>query len=169
MESEKKFKVDIGNPRGDNITESEVEQAIRDILNWVSSNVPNFSPSEGTSDSLVANAPFALKKLFEIHDGGVPLQDTFRTIPVQQIKQAVEAGEVSINWKVSYLPFARNNEGEFLVADLSTGEVLEWSIDYGVGEQLAQSMGLYLENIRNNMLSHKYQYIDEDVGIIEGV
>ena len=48
-------------------------------------------------------------------------------------------------------------------------EVLYWSIDIGVIEQTSPSLGLYLERLRNGMLSGKLEYIDEECGLIETV
>lgn len=169
MEANKKFSVDKGNSRGSQISSEEIDQAVRDILAWLQSHVTNFSPP-GPSDRIseLQNPALALVKLLQRHDGGIQLTETFVTLPITEILDAIEVGQVSIYWKNSYIPFARNIEGEFLVVD-GDNEVFQWNLDVGIVEQVGESLGLYLENLRNGMLSRKYQYLDEDCGLVESV
>ncbi|CAG9327274.1 unnamed protein product [Blepharisma stoltei] len=169
MEANKKFVVDKGHSRGTQISSEEIDQALRDILAWLSTNVPNFSPP-GPSNRInqLQNPPLALLKMLQSHNGGIQLQETFITISVEEILDAIEVGRVSIYWKNGYFPFARNIDGEFLVVD-GEGGVFHWNLDIGIVEQVGESLALFLETLRNNMLSRKYQYLDEDCGLVESV
>ena len=59
MESNKKFSVDSGHARGENISIEEIHQALRDIMNWLLTNIPSYSPPPGLQFSE------ALKELIE--------------------------------------------------------------------------------------------------------
>ena len=47
------------------------------------------------------------------------------------------------------------------------GEVLQWNLDIGVVDSLAETLESFLENISSNMISGKYQYLGPDNGLIE--
>lgn len=169
MDPNRKFVVESGPvPRGNSISEDEISQAIRDILSWLSSNIPSFSPNGPASASPMSS--FTLNKLLCIHNGNIQLHDTFKTLSLDEISSYNEECKVSIYWDNSYIPIAKNIDGEYLVLDLANNEkVLQWSLDEGVVEQVAESLGLYLENLRNDMLSGKLIYMDDDMGLVEQI
>ena len=96
------------------------------------------------------------------------MQETFTTLSYDEINEAIELCKVSIYWKTTYMPFARNSDGDFLMVD-NNGEVVQWSLDSGVAEQISKSLESYIETFRNNLLSRKYQYLGPDCGMIESV
>lgn len=165
MEPARKFVVDPGNSRGNKISCEEIDQAVKDIANWVACNIPQHVTRAGRE---TAAFPYAVNKLFSVADGGLQLQETFKTLSVEELGAASEVGRVSIHWKHNYIPFARNNEGEFLVVE-GEGQVLHWDLDTGVVEQLSEHLGLFLEELRNGLLSRKFSYLGEDCGLVEEV
>jgi hypothetical protein len=169
MDPNRKFVVESGPvPRGNSISDDEISQAIRDILSWLSSNIPSFSPNGPALASPLHSS--TLNKLLGIHNGNIQLHDTFKTLSLDEISSSNEECKVSIYWDNSYIPIAKNIDGEYLVLDLANNEkVLQWSLDEGVVEQVAESLGLYLENLRNDMLSGKLIYMDDDMGLVEQI
>lgn len=163
---ESKFVVESGSARGENITMEEVQQALRDISNWLQSNIPSISLPDGAIASPHMN--LYLSAMLLQHNGGIQLQETFKTLSMQAIEESQKEVCGSANWNAGLTVFAKNNEGDFLVLS-EVGEVVQWNGDEGVVDRLAKNLGLYLENLRNNMLSRKYQYLGEDCGLIEGV
>ena len=172
MEPNRKFIVESGPiPRGNSISDDEISQAILDILSWLSSNIPNFCPNSAASVSQTSSYNSStLSKLLTIHNGNIQLHDTFKTLSLQEISNSLEECKVSIYWDNSYIPIAKNIDGEYLIIDLAHSEkVLQWSLDEGVVEQVSESLGLYLETLRNDMLSSKLIYMDEDMGLVEQI
>lgn len=165
MESNKKFVVDSGSARGSNVSSEELLQALRDMDNWLRSNVPSYNPNNGREPA--AGLPLYLSLLISNHDGGIQLHETFKTLSSEAIQQNQNLNSSNGNWPAHAIPFAASNDGDLLLL-LETGEVAQWN-DEGIVENLAQNLGLFIEGIRNKMLTRKFQYLGEDCGLIEGV
>jgi hypothetical protein len=165
MEPNKKIAVAHSNSRGDKITREEVVQALRDIVNWVRENVPGYTSNSGISELPDGFHPI-LGLILNFQNGGIQLHETFITLSLGQTLESIELCKVSIYWKSTYTPFARNNDGEFLMVE-TEGQVVQWNLDIGVVEQISKNLETYLENLRNNMLMRKYQYLDPDCGLID--
>ena len=70
------------------------------------------------------------------------------------------------HWKEEYIPFAVDLDDCFLIIDgTDAGAVYEYSED-GKGKLISDSFPEYLEKFRDQLLSGKYEFI-EDVGIVE--
>jgi hypothetical protein len=165
MESSKKFVVDSGSARGSNITSEEVHQALRDMDNWLHTNIPSYKPNNGGGSP--SDFPQFLSLLISNHDGGIQLHETFKTLSVASINLSRSSNASKSAWPAGSIPFASSNDGDLLII-LASGEVSQWNED-GIVEHLAQNLGLFIENLRNKMLSRKFQYLGEDCGLIEGV
>jgi hypothetical protein len=46
--------------------------------------------------------------------------------------------------------------------------VIAWNRDQGVTEEISDNLGLLLESLRNSVLEHKFEYID-DCGLVEKI
>ncbi|OMJ82257.1 hypothetical protein SteCoe_17103 [Stentor coeruleus] len=169
MEGNKKFVVDQGgSARGENISPEEVNQAVKDIVNWQKTGIPGFVPTQGLNE-VPENMHRTVSLMLKQHNGGIHLQETFITLSLNGIRESNELCRVSIYWNANYIPFARNSEGEYLIVNMEVGEVLQWNLDSGVVDQLCKSLELYLETFRNNLLCRKLQYLGPDCGLIESV
>lgn len=165
MESNKKFVVDTGSARGSNVSSEELLQALRDMDNWLRSNVPGYSPNNGGNSP--PDFPAHLSLLISIHDGGLQLHETFKTLSAAAVQQTKNSNLNKASWPSNAIPFAASSDGDLLLV-LENGEVAQWN-DEGIIENLAQNIGLFVEGIRNKMLMRKFQYLGEDCGLIEGV
>ena len=168
MESNRKFVVDHSSARGDSISREEVVQAVRDINAWLSASDPAYALREGIQE-VPGSLPPMLAFLLNLHNGGIQLHETFITLSLGEILEAIELCKVSIYWKLTYTPFARNSDGEILMVENTDGEVVQWNLDIGVVEQIAKNLETLIENFRNNILTRKYQYLGPDCGVIEAV
>ena len=147
------------------ITSQETTQVMHSIINWLLNNLPSFNPSSGLSNLPSTFNP-KISLILSDYNGGVQLQETFVTLSYDDILESIELCKVSIYWKLNYTPFAKNNENEFLMVE-DNGEVLQWNLDIGVVDSLAETLESFLENISSNMISGKYQYLGPDNGLIE--
>ena len=70
-------------------------------------------------------------------------------------------------WKNAYIPFASDVDESLLIIDgTDENAVYEYDQDNGKGSLLADSFSQYLESYRDQLLSGKYEFIQE-VGIVE--
>lgn len=166
MEANKKFVVDTGSARGSNITLEEVQQALRDMDNWLRSAIPNYSPAAGLPSPPNDYPPF-LQAVLSQHNGGLQLHETFKTLSLSSIHSTLSQNSSSPAWPASSIPFGANSEDDLLLL-LNSGEVVQWNSD-GILETLANNLGLFLESLRNKMLTRKFQYLGDECGLIEGV
>jgi hypothetical protein len=167
MEGSEKFTVVQGNPRGEHIAPEETLQALRDILSWEQAHIPGFISPQNAC--IIPPELSSLSPLLSLCNGGMQLQETFKTVSIPEILEFIDICSVSIYWKASYVPFASNAEGEFLMLDENTGDVVQWNLDIGVVDQLSRSLASFIENLRNNLLSRKLEYLGSDCGLIEAV
>jgi hypothetical protein len=66
------------------------------------------------------------------------------------------------------IPFASDVDGNLYVVDGGRrGAVFEWDSD-GRGTEVAASFEDFLEQLRNDLLSNKFEFV-EDCGVVEGV
>ncbi|KAL4490421.1 hypothetical protein ABPG72_002631 [Tetrahymena utriculariae] len=170
------------NPRGNNISQAEVEQCIKDLNDWFKTNATSVAKDlqsvkpatdkqiEDLQDNVKLTIPKDLIALLKVADGKFQLHDSYKTLSVQQIIEQNEVNAVSAFWKKNYLTVAQDIDSNYLIiqcnSDGTSGNVVTWNNDDGVSEELNHSFGLYLENIRNGLLKKELEYIDE-VGLVE--
>jgi hypothetical protein len=85
--------------------------------------------------------------------------------PVQEISKLVEGGVLAPD----LIPLARDVDDNFIVIDASENGkegVYEWSEERG--SQLASSLGSFLEQFRDDLLSGGFEFVDE-IGVVEKV
>ena len=172
-ESPSKIQVDKGgNPR-EGITPEDIAQAIKDIVQWLTVNVPGYSPNPPADPAFIETIPealFALREAFGQHNGGVLLNETFSTLPSGDMTAETEVCAVSAHWQNGFYPIAKNSMGELYISKVETGAdcgVLMWTHDNGVEEQVSETLASFIETTRNKLLTGKYEYIDEDLGLCE--
>jgi hypothetical protein len=154
-----------GNPR-QRVSSEDVIQAIRDVVGWLEANIPHYiRPAPDAQDFPDSH----LTLLYSLHGGGLQLHDTFITLSPASIAEAKEYGSITINWRTTYIPFAKNSLDEFLIVDSESGNVLLWDTDSGVQEQVQPSLGAYFEDLSSKMLSHRFEYLDAECGLVERV
>ena len=59
-----------------------------------------------------------------------------------------------------------DNEENFLIVNVETNEIINWNRDEGIVEQVNNSLDIYLEKIRNQVLKKELEFIEE-LGLIE--
>ena len=96
MESNKKFSVDSGHARGENISIEEIHQALRDIMNWLLTNIPSYSPPPGLA-SVPSSLDSVLSSMLSLHNGGIQLEETFKTLSLQEIENSINSFKASEN------------------------------------------------------------------------
>jgi hypothetical protein len=91
----------------------------------------------------------------------------FRT-KIQQVTQTAADSRGSSHWRALYIPLAANVDGTLLIASLEAADpgVFEWSADDGLGRHVARSLSTLLEKLRQDLLTHKYEFV-EDCGLVE--
>ena len=175
MASPKKIVVDHGgNPR-EGITAEDITQAIKDIVQWLSLNVPGYSPNPPADPAFISAIPealFALREAFSQTNGGLLLNETFSTLSSGDMTSETEVCAVSAHWSNGFYPIAKNSMGELLISKVENGVdtgLLMWSHDNGVEEQVSETLAGFIETTRNKLCSGKFEYIDEDLGLCEKV
>jgi len=178
----KKFVVDKGgNPRGKQVTKEDLRQALRDISEWFKAHskpyytkLASFKPA--TEDDLKKlqtitgqQLPQSIIVLYGMYNGGLQLLDTFVTISVSQIEKEIAALKMNKKWKTNYVPIAKDIEGQYLCVEVNSGKETGMVVlsEDGV-ESLAESLGGYVESIRDSLLLKKLEY-DEAMGLISVV
>jgi len=159
-----------GNIPPKELSMGRIEEAIRDMLEWSRNNIPGWSPPpklEDTKDPAFYNAPSELKKLWLKHDGGIMFAGTYTLLSVQDCKDELSSLNKSRHWKSTYLPFAKDKNGGFLVMDKDTGQVFEWHPEQGFIQNLGDTLGHFLTNTRHNMLAN-FMYIEGD-GLVDRI
>ena len=93
-------------------------------------------------------------------NGGFHFRETYKGLSAEEIKKAQEkvGGEM--------VPFAADIDGNMLCVKKATGEVCDYDCDDGASTVQAPNLGLYLEVLRDGLLSGKTKY-DEDMGLFE--
>ena len=176
----KKFVVEKGgNPRGKGISKEDIKQALRDIVEWYKAHAKGYyaklAAIKGASEDDIKKLqtgisialPISIQGLLSTHNGGFQLLDTYVTLTAAEIATIVDAKKKLPKWKPSLVPIAKNIDNDLLCIDAVEGKeggVATWSED-GTTEVLAESMGSYLESIRDSLLLKKLEY-DEVLGLI---
>jgi hypothetical protein len=92
---------------------------------------------------MIPNGLFGLAEMYGIHDGGILLNETFRTMTLAELAAELEVCRVSAHWNTEFFPFAKSGLGELLIAQCTSGAdagVLHWTHDEGVEEKVADSV-----------------------------
>lgn len=96
-----------------------------------------------------------------------PPRSTLTRTPVQEVLSVADEVEGKAGWAAGSVPLARDVDGNLLVAWGEDGSVREWDAEDGVAEYAqARSLGAYLEDLRNKVLSRRVEFVD-GVGVVE--
>jgi len=71
-----------------------------------------------------SNLPLALEVLLNHHNGGFLLRDNYKSLSVEQILDAIDVNQVNGYWKKNYIPFAGDDENNFLCLEHENGNFL---------------------------------------------
>jgi len=173
--------VQEGNPRGNAISSEEIKQGILDMTHFFEANAKDIyneiqksKPAsqedlKSLKDTIKTTLPLSLEVLLSNHNGGFLLRDNYKSLSVEQILDAIDVNQVNGYWKKNYIPFAGDDENNFLCLEHENGNdtnVVAWCADMGVIEEVADGLGLLIEQVRNDLLKKKIQYV-EGAGLIE--
>lgn len=161
-----------GNRRRGDMNTDEINQCVKDIVLWFRRNGCNaedgaesnrFQSLEKASDLRV---PIALETLLKEVNGGIWFMEK-KLMSINEIIDCISEVDSSSLWKRYLIPFC-GDSSDMIVIDTNTDEVLEWDADDGLGDSLSKNLSSYLEDFRNNLISGKFEYMD-DLGVIEKV
>lgn len=173
--------VQEGNRRATAITAEEIKQCLGDIEAWFSKNgqevysdMKNAKPATSDeikklADTIKDKVSSTLESLLVNSHPYMLLRDLFKTMTVAQILDAIEVNQVNGYWKKNYIPFANDDDNNYLCLENSNGvdsKVVSWCTDMGVIEEISDSLGMLLEKLRDDLLRKKLQYVD-GAGLIE--
>ncbi|CDW76788.1 UNKNOWN [Stylonychia lemnae] len=174
----KKFTVDEGGNKRQEISVDDIKQALNDINQWFKYNASSYYTTqlednkgnqEPEVDSIMkkhgADGCSALKALLLRFRGGFQLLDTYKTLTLDDIN-----GEVlSYNLQSQRLfPIAKDIDGQLLCVRVESGNdnLLVYNPEgNSVEEDLKKPLGQYIEEQRDGLLSKKLLYEDE-LGIV---
>ena len=172
--------VQDGNPRGKEVTHEDVKQGILDMYNWFTTNASDIAnalkstkgatPDEikKLSETIKSAVPQTLEWLLSTYNGNFLLRDNYKTLSVDKILEAIDNCQVYGYWKKSYIPFAADDEQNYLCLEHDNGKeikIVSWCADMGVIEDVEDSLGLLIERVRDGLLKKKIQYI-EGAGLV---
>lgn len=117
-----------------------MKQSITDIENWLSQNVPSVAETLKKSkpatqddinrlETLLKNKfPESLQALYLKYNGKFPLKDNYRSLSTKEIEENLEVNQVNGYWNKSYIPFAINDDNEFLCLQADQGMNCFWHV-----------------------------------------
>lgn len=128
VDAKSKFTVvQDGNPRGNDVSEEEIKQCIKDLVNWfdinakdISDGLKNSKPATDDEIKKIADiakttVPTSLILLLKAYNGNFLLSDNFKSLTVEEIVDSIDVNSVNGYWKKDYIPFALDEEKNFLV------------------------------------------------------
>lgn len=127
------------------------------------------SDIESLEKTVKTKLPASLAVLLSVYDGGLLLKDNYKSLSVSAILDAIDVGQVNGYWKTNYIPFAADDENNYLCIEHTSGKdtkIVAWCTDMGVIEEVADGLGLLIERVRDGLLKKKVQYI-EGAGLVE--
>eukprot|EP00968_Pinguiococcus_pyrenoidosus_P005633 scaffold367_cov254-Pinguiococcus_pyrenoidosus.AAC.21 len=158
-----------GNRRVGAMDHEEVAQCVTDICNWFE-NAGGFVAAErgnveALQKSLDLDIPEILYEMWLEADGGVWFGEK-QLLGASEARKQYSSLEKDTT-RPEYLPFAADVDGTLLLVDTSSPEkaVYEWDTD-GLGDKLCSSLLNFFEDMRNNLLSGRFEFIEE-VGLVE--
>ncbi|CAM9436261.1 unnamed protein product [Ascophyllum nodosum] len=167
-----------GNRRKGDMTRAERDQSVLDVASWWRKNAGNIlEESRGADDRdkqmlekvIDANIPEELLSIMSIQDGQLWFSEKQALTCRAMVAAALEFEQRSRGWRHGLIPFAKDANGNFLVADTNARgcPVEEWNAE-GEVSAVSKTFSLFLECYRNDLLSGRCEYVD-GIGIIEKV
>lgn len=163
-----------GNRRKGEATSAEVEQYILDISSWFKRSGCRCDEKASSADiqklekTVDCRIPSAMRALLAEMNGGGYLYDK-EICNCDKIAEIYSNMEGTKKWKQGLLPLA-GDETSLLVLDTTSGEVLEWDEDDGVGDvvQNGSSLARFLESYAAFLLGGGSEFVS-GMGVIEKV
>ncbi|CAM9367899.1 unnamed protein product, partial [Phaeothamnion confervicola] len=159
-----------GNRREGGVTRAEIDQACLDLQQFFG-HAPNpgldFTQGEVEKLSKIFGTPLP-GALLALMEGRCCWFMEKRLLSAAEVLSHVERLERCKGWCPAHIPFAADLDGNLLVTDSGDGwAVYEWEDGAGCSNgALAPSFNSFVEEQRNQLLSGRYEYI-EDVGVVE--
>ncbi|DBA04608.1 TPA: hypothetical protein N0F65_012191 [Lagenidium giganteum] len=160
-----------GNPRVGGMDADERDQCIHDIVSWFQRKTELKAAGEKSSElealekALGTEIPEALRSLLAKQSSGIWF-DEFKSLCADDIMNAADKLSSIKGWKSSYVPFAADADGTYLISDVAAKNAVSEFSDDGKGKQLSSTLSQYLEDYRNRLLSGHFDYV-EDIGLVE--
>lgn len=164
------------------MTNAEISQCILDIRNWFSRNAKNLNIPSGASSSSIQRLtkaidtplPNLLLNLLKEVDGGIFFMDK-KLLNCEEIIDETLKLSKNKNFKSNYIPFGKNVEDDtYLIIEMNLnnidsndGNICEYEEDEGITLELSSSILTYFEKYRDDLLSGKVEYLDQECGVIE--
>eukprot|EP00904_Undaria_pinnatifida_P009782 jgi/Undpi1/5934/HiC_scaffold_2.g01208.m1 len=165
-----------GNPRKGVMNGAEISQSVLDVESWFKKHGGDcLDHAQGADDgdlqalekAVDASVPKELRSLLSVQDGDLWFSDKQALTCKAMATEALEMEGRVPGWRPGLIPFAKEFDGTFLVADAQTRgcPVAEWDLD-GEGAIVADTFSLFLERFRNDLLSGRCEFV-EGIGIVE--
>ena len=116
------------------VSKDELQQSITDISTWFKANAADVAKTlDATKPAskdeierlrtkvLKTTVPISLQTLLETYNGNFLLKDNYRSMSVSEIEDSVEVNQVNGHWNKDYIPFAVDDEKNYLCIHADTG------------------------------------------------
>lgn len=74
-------------------------------------------------DTIKTSLPISLEVLLSTYNGGLLLIDNYRSLSVDKILDAIDVNQINGYWKKNYIPFAADEENNFLCLEHENGKL----------------------------------------------
>eukprot|EP01039_Chlorochromonas_danica_P005601 gene5600-6167_t len=164
-----------GNRRVGDMNADEVDQCVLDIKSWFNRTKGRERIRDGATSADLQRLekavdiplPRPLKTLLREANGGLYFLEK-QQLSAEEIHEFVDGHERSRLWKSGWLPFCKDDSSALLIDTNRADSIWEWDIDDGLGDEVAPNLVRYLENYRNDLLSGRFDYVD-DLGVVENM
>jgi len=74
-------------------------------------------------DTIKTSLPLSLEVLLSTNNGGLLLRDNYKSLSVEKILDAIDLNQVNGYWKKNYIPFAADEENNYLCLEHENGKL----------------------------------------------
>ena len=117
----------------DAVSSEDIKQGILDMANFFNANAPDVA--DGLKNAKPASAdelkklkdvvkgplPVSVEVLLSVYNGGFLLKDTYKSLSITQILEAIDLNQVNGYWKKNYIPLAQDEENNYLCVENENG------------------------------------------------
>lgn len=117
----------------DVVSKEEVKQGIVDMASYFETRAKGFAATLKSikpatadelgklKDTIKVTVPMGLEVLLTSYNGGFLLKDNYKTLSVEQILEALELNQINMYWKKNYIPFAVDEDNNYLCLEHENG------------------------------------------------
>jgi len=115
------------------ISKEEIKQGILDMTHYFENNAKDIyselkhsKPAteqelKNLKDIIKTSVPLSLEVLLLTNNGGLLLRDNYKSISIDKILDAIDVNQINGYWKRNYIPFAADEENNFLCLEHENG------------------------------------------------